>query len=219
LDILTNGILGKFPVLWPGVGRSYRKGDFSGADSLLGVCAGILPSMRVLKSMAEANECTAVRLSDKRRRAKVGDIFRLSPAVGIFLWGRLIKRAKFFGLKFELNLVYIYDAVSCDRPAREVFAPNNLIIGPSVVNNLGFSRGYWQIMSSEPVTAADVLATHLFVKFKGTGRPGDYDLVDEAGVKVHVKHSERDTLLAQSGIGNYNLIDWKIQGILESRAV
>ena len=65
----------------------------------------MLPSMRVLKSMAEANECTAVRLTDKRQREKVGDVFRLSPAPGIFLWGGLIKKASFFGLDFELNLV------------------------------------------------------------------------------------------------------------------
>ncbi|WP_035347870.1 hypothetical protein [Edaphobacter aggregans] len=45
--------------------------------------AAILPSMRVLKSMEEANECTAIRLTDKRQRAKVGDIFRLSPAAGV----------------------------------------------------------------------------------------------------------------------------------------
>ena len=32
-------------------------------------------------------------------------------------------------------------------------------------------------------------------------------MVDEAGAKVHIKHSKADTLLAQSGIGNYNLID------------
>jgi len=175
--------------------------------------------MRVLKNMAEANECTAVRLTEKRQRARVGDIFRLSPAVGIFLWGRLIKRAKFFGFDFELNLVYVYDTMSSERPAPEALSPGNLIVGPSVVNNLGFSRGYWQIMSSEPVTAADVLNTHLFVKFKGNGRPDDYDLVDEGGAKVRVKHSEVDTLLAQSGIGNYNLIDWRIQEILQSRGV
>jgi hypothetical protein len=74
-------------------------------------------------------------------------------------------------------------------------------------------------MSSEPVTATDVLNTHLFVKFKGNGRPDDYDLVDEVGAKVRVKHSEADTLLAQSGIGNYNLIDWRIQEVLQSRGV
>ena len=54
---------------------------------------------------------------------------------------------------------------------------------------------------------------------KGTGRPDDYDLVNEAGAKVHVERSQADTLLAQSGIGNYNLIDWRIQEILRSRGV
>jgi hypothetical protein len=74
-------------------------------------------------------------------------------------------------------------------------------------------------MSSEPVRAADVLEAHLFVRFKGTGRADDYELVDEAGAKVHIKHSKADTLLAQSGIGNYNLIDWRIQEILRARGV
>jgi hypothetical protein len=59
--------------------------------------------MRVLKSMEEAKECTAIRLTDKRQRAK---------AVGVFLWGRLIKKASFFGLGSELNLVYVYDAMA-----------------------------------------------------------------------------------------------------------
>jgi Immunity protein 26 len=173
--------------------------------------------MRVLKSMEEANECTAIRLTEKRQRAKVGDIFRLSPAVGVYLWGRLIKRAQFFGLGFELNLVYLYDVVGFDRPTPEALKPGNLILGPSVVNNLGFSRGYWEIVGSEPVTASDTLDRHLFVKFKGTGRPDDYELVDEAGVNVRMKHSPADKLLAQSGIGNYNLIDWLLQDILRSR--
>jgi hypothetical protein len=60
---------------------------------------------------------------------------------------------------------------------------------------------------SEPVTAADVFNTHLLMRFKGTDRPDDYDLVDKVGAKARVKHSEADALLAQSGIGNYNLID------------
>ena len=52
--------------------------------------------MDVLKSLNEANEVSAVRLVNKRQTAKVGDIFRLSPFSGVFLWGRLIKRSRFF---------------------------------------------------------------------------------------------------------------------------
>jgi hypothetical protein len=178
-----------------------------------------IPSMQVLKSMEEANECTAIRLTEKRQRAKVGDIFRLSPAVGVFVWGRLIKRARFFGDDFELNLVYVYDVMGFDRPAPEMLVPGNLILGPSVVNNLGFSRGYWEIVASEPVIAGDTLDRHLFVRFKGTGRPDDYELVDETGAKVYIRHSPADKFLAQSGIGNYNLIDWIVHDILRARGV
>jgi hypothetical protein len=107
--------------------------------------------MRSIRTLEEANEVTAVRLSEKRRFAKVGDLFRLSPYAGVFLWGRLIKKAKFFGDDFEMNLVYIYDAISPERPKPEALAPSNLIIGPSVANNLGWVRGYWEIMASQPL--------------------------------------------------------------------
>ena len=175
--------------------------------------------MRVLKNLEEVNECTAIRLTEKRQRAKVGDIFRLSPVVGVFVWGRLIKKAHFFGLDFELNLVYIYDAMGPDRPSRDAMVPSNLIFGASVVNSLGFSRGYWEIVSSEPLATSDMLDGHLFVKFKGTGRPEDYELVNELGSKVNIKHSQSDRFLAQSGIGNYNLIDWQVHGILQARGI
>ncbi len=42
--------------------------------------------MRKLANIEEANVCTAVRLTDKGQRGKVGDIFRLSPATGVFVW-------------------------------------------------------------------------------------------------------------------------------------
>ena len=43
--------------------------------------------MRSIRTMEEANEVTAVRLTEKRRFAKVGDLFRLSPQADVFyLW-------------------------------------------------------------------------------------------------------------------------------------
>lgn len=72
----------------------------------------------------------AVRLTDRRQKAKVGDVFRLSPAKGVFIWGRLMKKSNFFGLDFELNLVYIYDVTGAERPAPERLIRSNLIIGP-----------------------------------------------------------------------------------------
>ena len=63
--------------------------------------------MRSIRTLEAANEITAVRLTDRRRFAKVGDLFRLWPHAGVFLRGQLIERARFFGDDFETNLVYI----------------------------------------------------------------------------------------------------------------
>ncbi len=174
--------------------------------------------MRSIRTLEEANEVTAVRLTEKRRFAKVGDLFRLSPHAGVFLWGRLIKKARFFGDDFEMNLVYIYDAISRERPQPEVLIPSNLITGPSVVNNLGWVRGYWEIMASQSLGPADKQEEHLFVRYRGTGSPADYDLVDENG-RVVVDRRVDPRTLGQSGYGNFNYVDWLVRGILEARGV
>jgi Immunity protein 26 len=183
------------------------------------VVADKLPNeMRSIRTSEEANEVTAVRLTQKRRFAKVGDLFRLSPHNGVFLWGRLIKKATFFGDDFEANLVYIYDAISGERPAPEVLIPSNLIIGPSVVNNLGWVRGYWEIMASPPLRPADIRKGHVFIRYRGTGSPADYDLVDEDG-RVVVDPTIDPRSLSQSGYSNFNHIDWLVRGILQERGV
>jgi hypothetical protein len=170
------------------------------------------------KSLEDANAVSAVRLASKRQRAKVGDIFRLSPALNVFLWGRLIKKARFFGLDAEFNLVYIYDAIGADRPSTDLLSPHNLIIGPSVVNNLGWARGYWEIVASEPVKPADTLDHHYFIRYHGTGSTRDYDVVDEEGRKVRSPKVKVDEL-AQSGFGNFNHIDWQLRAILQKRGL
>ena len=50
--------------------------------------------------------------------------------------------------------------------------PMNLIIGRSVVNNLGWVRGYWEIIASEPLRPADIRDTHLIVS-RGRGKRQD----------------------------------------------
>ena len=170
------------------------------------------------KSLEEANEVSALRLTDERRFAKVGDIFRLSPYPDLFLWGRLIKKSKFFGLDALFNLVYIYDAIGPERPPAALLTPSNLLIGPAVVNNLGWLRGYWQIVASGKLKPEDVLEEHRFIRFRGTGNPDDYDIVDERGQVVRGRPSNLRAL-SNSGFGNFNSIDWKVRGILKQRGL
>lgn len=182
------------------------------------VGAKLPDEMRSIRTLEQANEVTAVRLTQKRRFAKVGDLFLLSPYNGVFLWGRLVKKAKFFGDDFEANLVYIYDAVSGDQPKPEVLIPSNLIMGPSIVNNLGWVRGYWEIMASQPLRPADIRQKHVFLRYRGTGSPVDYDLVDEDGREV-IDPTVDPRSPSQSGYNNFNYIDWLIRGILQERGV
>ena len=63
-------------------------------------------------------------------------------------------------------------------------------------------------MASELVLPDDTLDRHLFVRFRGTGSRYDYDLVNEAGKKLDIPHSETDMSLSQSDIGNYRVISF-----------
>ena len=60
------------------------------------VLLNCLTTCASIRTSEEANEVTAVRLTGKRRFARVGDLFRLSPYADVFLWGRLIKEGEVF---------------------------------------------------------------------------------------------------------------------------
>ena len=172
--------------------------------------------MRTIRTLEEAREISAIRLTRQRRFGQVGDLFRLSPQTGIFLWGRLVQKARFFGHDFESKLVYIYDAIGSERPGPELLTPSNLIIGPCVVNNLGFVRGYWEIMASEPLHAQDVRDKHLFVRYKGM--PSYYDVVDEHGRVIDSMGADPKQL-GQCAYNNFNNVDLLVRNILEDRGL
>lgn len=176
-----------------------------------------LQDMRSTRALEEANAITAVRLTGKRRFAKPGDLFRLSPYPGVFVWGRLMKRGKFFGHDFETNLVYIYDAIGRERPKPEALTPSNLIMGPTVVNNLGWVRGYWEIMASQPILPGDLREKHLFVAYRGKS-PADYELLDEDGGVVAEDATDPKTL-GPFGYANFNYIDSVVRCLLQTRGM
>src|SRR2546429_1409274 len=81
----------QFPTKTGPCGSIFRKRRFSApcnqrrlpdADFIRHV-GKLREKMRPIRILEEANEVTAVRLTDKRRYAKVGDFFRLSPRAGI----------------------------------------------------------------------------------------------------------------------------------------
>ena len=144
---------------------------------------------------------SAIRLTTKRRFAKPGDIFRLSPAQDLFLWGRVIQQGEFFGAR-SVSLVYIFDMISPTLPPQSALSPKHLIIGPIVVNNLGWVRGYWEIVASRPLDAGDVLDRHLFKSPLGVPPHVQWEIVDERDSPVSLQGVDPEAL-SLAGIGNF----------------
>ncbi len=117
-----------------------------------------------------------------------------------------------------MKLVYIYDCVSLEQPPPKLLTPTNLLIGPHVVNNLGWIRGYWEIMESRSVNLDDVRERHLFASYHGTGSRADYDLVNENG-DVVVDPRVDPASLGPAGFSNFNYIDKLVTHILKARGV
>ena len=112
--------------------------------------------------------------------------------------------------------------MDAEQPSPQFLKPTNLLTGPAVVNNLGWTRGYWQIVKSEPVEEADVLDRHLFGRMAGTGSPEDFHIVDESGHNVRNwqfwKPLKAERLM-QAGFSNFNHIDRLVSGLLEERGI
>ena len=173
--------------------------------------------MTTASEFADPLEITAIRLTTKRRFAKPGDIFRLSPAQDVVLWGRVVQQGEFFGAR-RMSLVYIYDVISPTLPTPSALTPKHLIIGPMIVKNLGWVRGYWEIVASRPLDAGDVLERHLFKAPLGVPPHVQWEIVDDRESPVSAEGVDPEAL-SIAGIGNFNFIDHLVRGILARRGV
>ena len=160
-----------------------------------------------MKLAEDPDRITAVRLTRKRQKARVGDVFRLSPAKGVVLWGRVVKQGAFFGVEGAFHLVHVYDSMSERMPAPSEMNSGNLLIPPQVVNNLGFSRGYWEIVANVPSSEEEAAARKQLFQ-KGFGLPGER-IVDAEGNPVQ---SDRDVAtLPRAAFGNFNSVDERVR--------
>lgn len=137
-----------------------------------------------------------------RHKPAPGDIFAMKLASGRFLFGRIIavERPVYGG-----DLVYIY---SHQSPAMEVESSvltlDSLLIPPSYMNRLGFTRGFQVFVRNEPLTDADVFHPNCF-----------FDTVRQRYVdenRKEIPKPERDVSIL--GVGNYRLMDDEISEAL-----
>ena len=143
-------------------------------------------------------------LKPSRAAPKNGDIFVLSPAVGMYLYGRVIDAKASVG-PFPAILVYIYrhvtDQIRALEPAQ--LPPSLLLIPPVMINRLAWSRGYFETVAHAPITADDRLPVHAFKDEWGR-------LVDERSRPVLTTPS----VVGHWGLSSYRSLDDKISRAL-----
>ena len=123
-------------------------------------------------------------LKPSRKRLRPGDVFVIHYRRAGYVFGRVIMvevpedQAPFAGC----NLIYLYRGTSPhpDATGRH-FSPHDLLISPSFINRLPWSRGYFQTIEFRPLGDGDVLDRHCFYY----GRRFDREtFLDETGAVV-----------------------------------
>ncbi|MDD3120132.1 MAG: Imm26 family immunity protein [Candidatus Gracilibacteria bacterium] len=132
--------------------------------------------------------------SPSRKKTNVGDIFVVSPKEGMYLYGIVAKKA-IIDSDTPFNLIYIYNYVSDAIKIPEVLSSKDLLIEPRIVNNLGWSRGYFKTIGNIPVEQIDLLEDHGFYDDIKTWRR----YFDEFGQEMD--HVPKNT--SEYTLGNY----------------
>ncbi len=102
-----------------------------------------------------------VILTPSRKRLRVGDVFVLKPKGHPYYFGRVI-RLDAIGLAGEAILIYVYDAKSDDECRIPQLDKRNLLIAPTMINRLPWSRGYFETVANVPLREEEILHPHCF---------------------------------------------------------
>ena len=153
----------------------------------------------------EDNKINLEFLKKSKKHLRPGDIFVLKPKGHDFYFGRIISTMAQCGFgPPKAILIYIYNATSKDKNIIPELDKNNLLIPPTMVNRLGWSRGYFENVSFKELTEDQVLKIHCF------WRPSRGTYMNEKGVQLDGTCEP----IGQYGLGNYRVVDIEISKAL-----
>lgn len=116
----------------------------------------------------EALERTNLKvLKPSRKPVRAGDVFVCQPDDSRFLFGRVIRTDVNVGGFPNGILVYIYNASSSKKGSVPKLDRDDLLLPPLATNRLPWSRGYFETVTTRPLTDADVLPVHCFRSSSG----------------------------------------------------
>jgi hypothetical protein len=67
------------------------------------------------------------------------------------LWGWVLDQGEYFGVGGRAHLIAIFDLPLIEVPILEQLSSTKSIVPPGIVNNLGFSKGYWRVEGNVPL--------------------------------------------------------------------
>ena len=121
-------------------------------------------------------------LKKDRKKRGVGDIFAFKPTGQDYYFGRIIKTDADCGFGGPTaNLVYVYDVCSKEKSKIPPLNKDNLLIPPFFINNLPWTRGYFETLINETLKKNDVFENNVF------WNPVDENYVDENNKVVKKK--------------------------------
>ena len=130
------------------------------------------------------------KLQRSRKKPNVGDVFAIRPKGQPYLFGRVIcTNAEVGGFPRGI-LIYLYKTPSPSKTAIPELRLDELLVAPLATNRLPWTHGYFETVSSRPLSASDRLRAHCFRDFTGRyfdemGRPlsGPVEPVGEFGLQ------------------------------------
>ena len=140
-------------------------------------------------------------LRKSRKKRAPGDVFVMSPRDSLYVFGRVVSVEAHWTVGGDLppvNLIYVYEQTSTspELPPPDAMRPGRLLIPPSLINNLPWSRGYFETLANVPLGAGDVLEIHCF-----QGDPGNS--YDEFSRRLRGRHEPCGIW----GLGSYRTVD------------
>ncbi|WP_460792938.1 immunity 26/phosphotriesterase HocA family protein [Nocardioides maradonensis] len=106
------------------------------------------------------------QMKGSKKKPASGDIFVMQLPDERYIFGRVVGADLAPPLApMPLSyLIYVYDVVSgtpAPPPVRSL-TPDRLLVPPTFINQMPWSKGYFQTVASEPIAAPDLLRQHCF---------------------------------------------------------
>ncbi len=110
-------------------------------------------------------EQTNIRvLHPSRKQVRVGDVFVVQMPDGLFTFGRVVDKDLSIGPMPNNILIYFFKhrSVAKNVPDRRFLKADQLLRGPIFINQLPWSRGYFETVGNVPLEKGDRLEKDCF---------------------------------------------------------